>query len=143
MEKLINIYNKVNQFAKDNGMKLTIIEPGKISYEMKVLPKHLATPTAIHGGMLAAMMDAVMGVASLSAVALDNKLVSTVEFKISYLNPALLGDLLTGNGIVDKKGNRIIYASGEILNQENKIIAKAMGTFNAYPIEKSDLKEYI
>ncbi|MFB0925757.1 MAG: PaaI family thioesterase, partial [Vicingaceae bacterium] len=124
-------------------MKLTIIEPGKISYEMKVLPKHLATPTAIHGGMLAAMMDAVMGVASLSAVALDNKLVSTVEFKISYLNPALLGDLLTGNGIVDKKGNRIIYASGEILNQENKIIAKAMGTFNAYPIEKSDLKEYI
>ena len=124
-------------------MKLTIIEPVKISYEMKVLPKHLATPTAIHGGMLAAMMDAVMGVASLSAVALDNKLVSTVEFKISYLNPALLGDLLTGNGIVDKKGNRIIYASGEILNQENKIIAKAMGTFNAYPIEKSDLKEYI
>ncbi len=124
-------------------MKLTVIEPGKISYEMKVLSKHLATPTAIHGGMISAMMDAIMGVASLSAVALDNKLVSTVEFKISYLNPAFLGDILTGNGMVDKKGNRIIYASGEILNQKNKIIAKAMGTFNAYPIEKSDLKEYI
>ena len=57
-------------------MKLTVIEPGKISYEMEVLPKHLATPTAIHGGMLAAMMDAILGVASLSSVAIDKKLVS-------------------------------------------------------------------
>ena len=124
-------------------MELTIIEPGNISYQMEVLPKHLATPTAIHGGMLAAMMDAVMGVASLSSVALDGKIVSTLEFKISYYNPALLGDTLTGNGVVDKKGNRIVFATGEILNQNKIIIAKASGTFNAYPIEKSDLKDYL
>ena len=124
-------------------MKLTIIEPGSISYEMKVLPKHLATPTTIHGGMVAAMMDGVIGVAGLSAVAQEGKLVSTVEFKISYYNPALVGDILTGKGIVEKKGSRIIYASGEIYNQNNKIIAKALGTLNAYPIEKSDMTEYL
>jgi uncharacterized protein (TIGR00369 family) len=138
LKKIIDLYHQVNQFGKENQLKLILIEPGKITYEMKVLPKHLATPTAIHGGMLAAMMDAVMGVASLSAVADQNKLVSTVEFKISYFNPAFLGDILTGNGSVDKKGNRIIFAAGEIVNQNNQIIAKAIGTFNAYPIEKSD-----
>ncbi|PCI93193.1 MAG: hypothetical protein COB15_16795 [Flavobacteriales bacterium] len=143
MKKLLDIYNKVNLFGNENGMKLTIIEPGSISYEMKVLPKHLATPTTIHGGMVAAMMDGVIGVAGLSAVAQEGKLVSTVEFKISYYNPALVGDILTGKGIVEKKGSRIIYASGEIYNQNNKIIAKALGTLNAYPIEKSDMTEYL
>ena len=126
MKKLLEIYNNVNLFGNENGMKLTIIEPGSISYEMKVLPKHLATPTTIHGGMVAAMMDGVIGVAGLSTVAKEGKLVSTVEFKISYYNPALVGDILTGKGIVEKKGNRIIYASGEIYNQNNKIIAKAI-----------------
>ena len=143
MEKLISIYNKVNQFGANNEIKLSVIEPGKVSCEMKVLPKHLATPTAIHGGMISAMMDTIIGVAALSVVAKDNKIVSTVEFKINFLNPSHLGDVLTGIGTVDKKGNRIIFASGEIKNQNNKIIAKAMGTLNAYPIEKSDLTEYI
>jgi uncharacterized protein (TIGR00369 family) len=139
LEKIIDLYNQVNQFGKENNLKLTFIEPGKVTYKMKVLPKHLATPTTIHGGMLAAMMDAVLGIASLSAVANENKLVATVEFKISYFNPAFLGDILTGDGRVDKKGNRIIFAAGEIVNQNNQIIAKGTGTFNAYPIEKNPL----
>ena len=143
MDKLLEIYNEVNQFGNDHNFKLTIVKPGEIIYEMEVLPKHLATPQTIHGGMIAAMMDGVLGVAGLSTVAQENKLVSTVEFKISYFNPALLGDILTGKGTVDKKGNRIIYTSGEIYNQKNEIIAKAMGTLNAYPIEKSDVAKYL
>ena len=143
MEKLLEIYNQVNQFGQENGMKLTIVKPGEIIYEMEVLPKHLATPKTIHGGVIAAMMDGVLGVAGLSTVAHEHKLVSTVEFKISYFNPAFVGDVLTGTGKIDKKGNRIIYASGEIYNQNNEIIAKAMGTLNAYPIEKSDVAKYL
>ena len=49
MKRLLEIYNKVNRFGNENGMKLTILESGTISYEMEVLPKHLATPTTIHG----------------------------------------------------------------------------------------------
>lgn len=143
MEKLIEIYNQVNQFGKDNNFELEIINPGKINYKMAVQAKHLATPTAAHGGVIAAMMDGVLGVAALSAVAEEKKLVSTIEFKISYYDPAFEGDILTGKGIVDKKGNRIIFASGEIKNQHNKTVAKATGTFNAYPFEKSDVAEYI
>lgn len=103
----------------------------------------MATPTAIHGGMLAAMMDGIIGVAALTTVASEQKIVSTVEFKINYLKPAFLGDLLTGKGKVDHKGNRIIHASGEIYNQKNELIAKAIGTLNAYPIEKSDIVQYL
>jgi len=143
MDRLIEIYNQVNQFGKENDFKLTIIKPGQITYEMKVLPKHLATPTTMHGGMTAAMMDAVIGVPALSLVAPEGKLVSTVEYKINYFKPAFLGDILFGKGRVDHQGKRIIHTSGEIYNQNNEIVAKAMGTFNAYPIEKSDISQYM
>ena len=143
MEKLLEIYNQVNQFGLENGIKLTVIKPGQITYEMEVLKKHLATPKTIHGGMVAAMMDGVIGVAALSLVASEGRLVSTVEYKINYFKPSFLGDILIGKGRVDNAGKRIIHTSGEIYNQHSEVIAKAMGTFNAYPIEKSDVAEYI
>lgn len=143
MEDLIDIYHKVNHFGRENSMKLTIVNPGEIIYEMEVLEKHLATKTTIHGGMVAAMMDGVLGVAALTDVAKQKKLVATVEFKINYFKPAYLGDKLKGLGRVDFRGNRIIATSGEIYNQNNELVAKAMGTFNAYPVEKSDIFELI
>lgn len=143
MEKLLKIYNQTNQFGRENNLKLTVIKPGEITYEMEVLPKHLATPTVIHGGMIAALMDGVIGVAALSLVAPENKLVSTVEYKINYFKPAFLGDVLIGKGKVDHQGKRIIHSSGELYNQHNELIAKAMGTFNAYPFEKSDVAEFL
>jgi uncharacterized protein (TIGR00369 family) len=143
VENLLKIYNQVNQFGLENDLELIIIKPGEIVYKMEVLKKHLATPTAIHGGMLAAMMDGVIGVAGLTAVAEQKKLVATVEFKINYFKPAFLGDILTGKGKVDHKGNRIIHTSGEIYNQKKELIAKAMGTLNAYPFEKSDVAQYL
>lgn len=139
MQHLIEIYNQVNNFGRENNMILTIIKPGEITYEMEVLKKHLATVNTIHGGMIAAMMDGVIGVAALSLVAPDGKLVSTVEYKLNYFKPAFLGDVLKGYGRVDFVGKRIISTSGEIYNQNGEMVAKAMGTFNAYPFEKSDI----
>ena len=138
MHTIIDVYNKINAFGRDHNMELTVVEPGHIIYKLTVEERHLATPTTIHGGMLAAMMDSVLGVSALSASATNDNLVSTVEFKINYLNPALLGDELVGEGKVDHKGNRIIITSGEIAASNRKIIvAKGMGTFNAYPKEKA------
>ncbi|MGE0560924.1 MAG: PaaI family thioesterase [Flavobacteriales bacterium] len=139
MEHLIEIYNQVNNFGRENNMILTVVKPGEIIYEMEILKKHLATATTSHGGMIAAMMDGVIGVAALSLVANDKKLVSTVEYKLNYFRPAYLGDKLKGYGRVDFAGNKIIATSGEIYNQHGEMVAKAMGTFNAYPFEKSDI----
>ena len=139
MNHLIEIYHQVNNFGRENNMKLTVVKPGEIIYEMEVLEKHLATVNTIHGGMIAALMDGVIGVAALSLVAQDKKLVSTVEFKLNYFKPAYLGDVLKGYGRVDNAGKRIISTSGEIFNQKGEMVAKAMGTFNSYPFDKSDI----
>ena len=46
---------------------------------------------------------------------------------------------LLGIGKVEQKGNRLVITSGDIICPErnNTVIAKALGTFNAYPAEKA------
>ena len=137
--QLLSLYNETNQFGKLNGMELLSHSDGKIVYVMTIKNIHLATPTTAHGGVLAAYMDGVMGVAALTSSAKNLCLVSTVEFKINYLKPVLLGDVLTGKGSVISAGKRIIVAKGEIFNQKGDLISIATGTFNAYPYQKSGM----
>ena len=135
---IIEEYITNNHFGTMLGMDFKIIEPGIVHYYLTINKEHLATPKAAHGGVIAAMMDGVLGVAALSKVADENKVVSTVEFKINYLAPALINDQLLGIGKVEQQGKRIIITTGDIIctNRNNIIIAKAMGTFNTYPVEK-------
>jgi len=144
MHKILELYNSINTFGKENEMKLEVVTDGHIRYTMPVMKKHLATPVAIHGGVLSAMMDGILGVAALSASCHDGKLVSTVEFKINYLAPARLDDVLVGEGKVIQKGNRLIIAEGTIkLINSDKLIAIGNGTFSAYPIAKAGIYEQL
>ena len=85
MHKILKLYNSINKYGTINNLDLEVLAPGHIKYLMPVKEEHLATPIAIHGGVLSAMMDAILGVAALSASCHEGKLVSTVEFKINYL----------------------------------------------------------
>lgn len=136
-DKILDYYRKVNAFGRLMEMEFEVLEPGEVTYSMKVREEILATPTAAHGGALAGMMDGVLGVAALTSVADQGKLVATVEFKINYLNPAFLAKQLNGHGKVLQQGNRIIISEGEITGEDGKVICKAIGTFNAYPISKA------
>jgi len=136
---IIEQYIKDNQFGQVLGMHFRIQEPGLVHYFLTINQSHLSTPRAVHGGVIAAMMDGVLGVAALSKTALEKRIVSTVEFKINYLSPSLVGDELMGIGKVESQGKRLIVCSGDIIctNRGNMAIAKALGTFNAYPLEKA------
>lgn len=135
MQDLWEKYDSQNKFSELLGLEYRIISEGEIRYEMVVKPEHIAINNTVHGGCIAAMMDAVLGIAALSAMADENKYVATVEFKIDYLNPAKLGSKLIGVGTVIQKGKRLVFTEGKITS-ESIIIAKASGTFNAYPAQK-------
>jgi uncharacterized protein (TIGR00369 family) len=100
----------------------------------------LATPTTAHGGIIAGYMDAVLGLAALYVSSENACLVSTVEFKINFISPVRVGDVLIGEGRVISKGKRIIVAEGKIYQAgSGDLVATATGTFNAYPYEKSGM----
>ncbi len=129
---LVQLYIKKNNFGRFLEMEFEISEPGKVHYSMPIHALHLATPLAAHGGAISALMDATMGVCALSRVVEENKVVSTIELKISFISPALENDLLSADANVIKKGNRLLFVEGKIYNQREELVAMATGTFNAY-----------
>lgn len=140
-DKILKAYQKSNNFGNMLGMKLERITAGHVIYSMKIDDKHLATPKAAHGGSVAALMDGLLGVTALSEVAEEKKVVATIEFKITFLNPGINGNTLIAEGKTLRKGKKIIMTEGKIIDQETQeVIAVAHGTFNIYPAEKAGLK---
>ncbi len=136
---LINKYIESNFFGKLIGMHFKIIEEGIVEYYLTISKNHLATPTAAHGGVVSALIDSALGVAALSVVSKENKAVSTIEYKLNFLAPALINDKLVAKAKVEQKGKRILIISCDVfcINKGNSLIAKALGTFNAYNAEKA------
>lgn len=133
---IIQAYIDGNAFGSTLGMDFDIVQPGEVRYFMDIGKQHLATPRAAHGGVLAAFADAVLGVGALSFSCQNGNVVSTVEFKITYLAPAHVGDQLTGSSRMLKAGKSLIFMEGEIRNQRGELLVTANGTFNQYPVAK-------
>ena len=132
MEELLQYYNTNNEYGKLLGKQLDIISEGHIRYQLVVKPEFQALPGVAHGGLMASMMDGLLGVAALSKVASDGKFVSTVEFKINFFKPIKVGDLLFGEGTVIQAGKSILVAEAWI-KVKDEMVAKGMGTLKSYP----------
>lgn len=136
MHNIIHKYIEMNHFGRLLGMDFKILQPGKVEYYLTIQRTHLATTQVAHGGVIAALTDAALGVAALSAVAHDNRLVATVEFKINFLAPAFLNDKLLASAQVISKGKRLLVAECSICNSNNQLISTSSGTFTSYSIDK-------
>jgi uncharacterized protein (TIGR00369 family) len=135
-------YNHINAYGQANGMTLSVPTPGQAEYRMVIRPEHLSSPGVAHGGVLAGLMDAVLGAAALSLAFTTGELVSTVEFKLNFLHPVRLGDVLRATAQVDHAGKSLVVCSGTIYRQVpgasggETAVAQGMGTFNRYPAAK-------
>jgi len=137
MEIFEKYYTDLVNFDRFLGMKLQVHAPGKITYTLEITENHLTAPDQCHGGVISAMMDAVLGVTALSLAVSQGNLCSTVEYKMNYLSTAKPGEIIEGSADVDFSGSTIICTSGGIREvQSGRFIAKGMGTFLQYPISK-------
>lgn len=132
MNKLIENYENSNNFGRHLGMTLNVIKPGEVEYTMVVEKNLQAVPGVAHGGVVAGLIDGTLGVAGLSLVASENKIVSTVEFKVNYLKPAKVKDKIRCIGKVVRAGKSILYIKADVFNQNDELIACGSGSFNKY-----------
>lgn len=131
MSDIIENYIKNNLFGQHLGMHFKILEPGHIEYFLNPQKNLEAILGMTHGGAIAGFMDGILGVAALSQVEGDNKLVATIEFKINYLKPVLTNEPLLGIGKVIHQGKSALVVEGKIMCG-NDIKVCAIGTFKAY-----------
>lgn len=142
MEYFVKKYQEINKYDELIGQSFKVIEPGVIRYYLEIGTKHVSNLNVSHGGVLAGMMDAALGVAALTLAFSEKKLSSTVEFKINYVRPAIVGDKLVAKSQVDSSGKSLVVSSCKIFNEEtDELICMGMGTFNLYPLEKSEMAQ--
>lgn len=139
-EKMISIFRKHCKYDTTMGFELKIIAPGEIVYSVTIDERHLSIPDTCHGGVLSGMMDSTLGYTALTHAITKDMFCSTVEFKINYVSPALLGDQLEGTGQLEYKGQSLVVTTADIKNiKTGNLVAKGMGTFNLYPASKRDM----
>lgn len=136
LERFEPYFRAVNHFDRHNGLVFKLLAPGEIEYRLTIQEQHLSSPGVAHGASIAAFMDCVLGLTALSLALTTGQLTSTVEFKLNFIRPARLGDELVGTGRIDYRGKSLIIASGDIKLASGELVAKGLGTFNTYPLEK-------
>ena len=130
-------YSKVCQYDRHMGLKLTVHAPGKITYSLQVDERHISFHPACHGGVIAGMMDATLGVTALSWAIARQQLCATVEFKTHFFAPVKAGDRLEGTGEIDFSGSSLMVTTAHITDiTTGQLVAKGIGTFNLYPLAK-------
>jgi uncharacterized protein (TIGR00369 family) len=134
---IIDKYIESNEFGKLLGIDFTIEKPGICTYSILVDSKHSAIPKVAHGGFIAALMDATMGVGALSLVCQHMKVVSTIEIKTSFFNPVLINSVIICQSQCIRQGKSILFMEAELKDSTNRLLAKGSGSFNAYPAESA------
>lgn len=124
--KALRIPREDPPVAKLLGMKLASAGPGLAAFEMDVDERHHNPMGSVHGGVLADLSDAAMGYAVISTLT-PHETFTTLEMKVNFLRPAFKGRLRC-HARVESRGKTIVYAVADVVNEEGKLVAKAVST---------------
>ena len=98
---------------------------GSARLEVEVDDRHLNPAGAVHGGMLATLVDTTMGAAVRSAVA--EEVPATSQLTVTYLRPGKPGQLLV-TAKVGKRGESLTVCEADV-EQDGKTLVHALATF--------------
>lgn len=101
-------------------------EPGEAVVQIESGTQHHNPMGRVHGGMLAALADAAMGIA-FGRTLLDTEDFATIEMKVNFMRPVREG-LVIASAKVTQRGLRIGFVECEIRNQRGKLLATATST---------------
>ena len=124
----MNAFRNDIPFIKDMGVEFVSAENGRAVVALDLAPRHLNSWSVAHGGVLMTLLDVAMAVAGRS---LDPSAGGgvTLEMKTSFLQPANAGTRLIVSGHAYHRSNSLIFYDGDVRDAEQRLIAKAMGTF--------------
>lgn len=95
---------------------------------LKVGPPHLRSLGIAHGGMLATLLDSVMGLDASSGAPADHYAV-TIQLNINYIRPGFVGETLIATSTMSHRGRSTAVARGELRTDAGALVATGSATF--------------
>lgn len=113
------------------GIRLDRKEAGAAGVSLDLAPHHLNRRGVAHGGVVTALLDSALGAAVISSIPKE-WWCATTSLTCQFLDGAGRGRL-TATGAVLRRGRNVAFASGEIRDERNRLIATAQGTWHLWP----------
>ena len=121
----INNFYEDNPFTKHLGVDIVSIDKGNVCVSLTIKHEHTNVYGIAHGGVIMSLCDMAMGAACLSV----GKKVVTLDFNINILKSIDMEDVAIVKGMIIHNGRSTVVAECEVFNKDNKLCAKARGTF--------------
>jgi len=115
-------------FYRWTGMKIAHAESGSVTLVLELADHHLNIQGLAHGGVVATLADAAMGLSLRSALEPGRRHV-TVEMGVHYLRPVIRGQVRAVGRAV-RIGREIAYAEADVLDANDRTLARASGTYS-------------
>ena len=125
----VRSFFRLSPFMVDLGIEPFMVEPGRVSTELKLAQRHLQHTGQVHAGVTAAIADHTMGAAA-QTMAAEGFWVLTAEFKTSLLRAAQ-GQRLICEAHVLKPGRQLSFTEAEVFVESDGqriLVAKASAT---------------
>jgi len=107
------------------GAPAPTAEDGEARLEIDVGDRHLNPAGAVHGGLLATLVDTTMGAAVRSAA--DGESAATSQLSVTYLRPGKPGRLVV-TASVRKRGDSLTVCEADVA-QDGTSLVHALATF--------------
>jgi uncharacterized protein (TIGR00369 family) len=105
---------------------------GKALWEYTVDPAHYNSNGVLHGGVLMALLDTVMGHAVADLAAREGRFNAAAQFNIHFFLPIKSG-LVLARGEVKKIGKRLAFAESEATDESGRVLGTATSTHSLLP----------
>jgi uncharacterized protein (TIGR00369 family) len=113
-------------FYQHLGLQLDALADGRSIIRLPFQPHFGNTRGEMHGGAIAALMDAAMSQAVRSTIPMGS-VVATITMTLNYLAPSF-GEL-TAKGSVVKSGKSVVFAEAEVTDSKGQAVCRGAATF--------------
>lgn len=125
-EKLARREVEAPPVARLIGMEIEAVERGRAVVSLHAGSRHANPMGTLHGGILADLADAAMGLAYASTLD-EGEAFTTLELKINFLRPVWHARL-TATGTVKQRGSTVGLAECDVVDEQGRLIAHASST---------------
>ena len=119
------VYTQSGPFAQHNGPFFEKRGEGGLVRAFRVEQRHLNGAGIVHGGMLMAFADSVLG---RTVSELEERGAVTVRMTSDFVHPAHPGDWIEGRATVTRKTSSLVFVRGEITSR-GRVLMTADGVF--------------
>ena len=134
IKKFEQISVKAGFMKHNGGVLFRTISDTEYEFKSTINKNHLNAAGIVHGGYLAALIDAGSGTAAHRVA--DKAPCVTISLDIKFIGASKIGDEIIGNTKILKKTNTLVFLFCE-LKSNNKIITSASGVWKILKIKPS------